>query len=153
MVMQNGRVIAYASRQLKVHEKNYLVHDLKLAAIVHALQIWQHNLYSVPCEDTVQHDDAKEVTIGDDSVLRMQCRLCVPNVNGLHELILQEAHSLQYSIHSGASKMYQDLRQHYWWRRRKKDIVEYVARCLNCQQVEYEHQCPGGSIQKLEIPE
>ncbi|XP_070050632.1 uncharacterized protein [Nicotiana tomentosiformis] len=44
--------------------------------------------------DTVQHGDAKEVTIRDDSVLRMQGRLCVPSVDGLHELILQEAHNL-----------------------------------------------------------
>ncbi|XP_070014868.1 uncharacterized protein [Nicotiana sylvestris] len=38
--------------------------------------------------------------------------------------------------------MYRDLRQHYWKRQMKKDIVEYVARCLNCQQVKYEHQRP-----------
>ncbi|XP_070013354.1 uncharacterized protein [Nicotiana sylvestris] len=48
--------------------------------------------------------------------------------------------------------MYQDLRQHYW-RRRMKDIVAYVARCLNCQQVKYEHQRPGGFFQRIEIPE
>lgn len=57
-------------------------------------------------KDTVQHGDAKEVTIGDDGVLRMQHGLCVPNVDGLRELILQEAHSLRYSIHPGAAKMY-----------------------------------------------
>ena len=39
VLMQDGKVIAYASRQLKVHEKNYHVHDLELAAIVHALKI------------------------------------------------------------------------------------------------------------------
>ena len=44
-------------------------------------------------KDTVQHGDAKEVTIRDDGVLWMQGRLCVPNVDGLHEMILQEAHS------------------------------------------------------------
>ncbi|XP_070004036.1 uncharacterized protein [Nicotiana sylvestris] len=82
-------------------------------------------------KDTVQHIDVKEVIIGDDGGLRMQGRLCVPNVEGLHELILQEAHSSQYSIHPCATKIYQDLRQHYCWRRMKKDIVEYVARCLN----------------------
>ncbi|XP_070013082.1 uncharacterized protein [Nicotiana sylvestris] len=86
--------------------------------------------------DTIQHGDAKEITIGDDGDLRMQGRLCVPNVDGLRELILQQAHSLRYSIHPYVAKMYQDLRQHYWWRRMKKDIVEYVARCLNFQQVE-----------------
>ncbi|XP_070020408.1 uncharacterized protein [Nicotiana sylvestris] len=103
--------------------------------------------------DTVQHSDAKEVTIGGDGELRMQGRLCVPIVDGLRELILQEAHSSQYSIHPGAAKMYQGLRQHYWWKRMKKDIVEYVARCLNYQQVKYEHQRPGGLHQKLEILE
>ncbi|XP_070025470.1 uncharacterized protein [Nicotiana sylvestris] len=87
--------------------------------------------------DTVQHSDAKKVTIGEYGALRMQGMLCVPNVDGLRDLVLQEAHSSRYSIHPGAEKIYQDLRQHYWWSRMKKDIVEYVARCLNCQQVKY----------------
>jgi len=50
VLMQEGRVIAYASRQLKPHEKNYHVHDLELAAIVHALKIWRHYLYGVSLE-------------------------------------------------------------------------------------------------------
>ncbi|XP_070026595.1 uncharacterized protein [Nicotiana sylvestris] len=82
--------------------------------------------------DTVKHDAANEVTIGDDGALRMQGRLCVPNVDGLCELILQKAHSSRYSIHPSAAIKYQDLSQHYWWSRMKKDIVEYVAQCLNC---------------------
>ena len=49
VLMQDGKVIAYASRQLKIHEKNYLVHDLELAAIVHALKVWRHYLYGVSC--------------------------------------------------------------------------------------------------------
>ncbi|XP_070015039.1 uncharacterized protein [Nicotiana sylvestris] len=48
--MQDGKVIAYASQQLKVHKKNYLVHELELTAIVHALKIWRHYLYGVSCE-------------------------------------------------------------------------------------------------------
>ncbi|XP_070017666.1 uncharacterized protein [Nicotiana sylvestris] len=63
--------------------------------------------------NTVQHEDAKEVTIGYDGALRMQGRLCVPNVDGLRELILQEAHSSQYSIHPDALKMYQKLRRKF----------------------------------------
>ncbi|XP_070026006.1 uncharacterized protein [Nicotiana sylvestris] len=94
--------------------------------------------------DTLQHGGAKQVTLGDDGVLRLQGRVCVPNVDGLRELILEKAHSSKYSFHPGAAKMYQDLRQHHWWRRMKKDIVAYVAGCLNCQQVKYEHQRPGG---------
>ncbi|XP_009787925.2 uncharacterized protein [Nicotiana sylvestris] len=83
--------------------------------------------------ETVLQGDAKEVTISKDSFLLLQGHLCVPNIDGLREKILEEAHSSRYSIHSGSTKMYRDLRQNYWWRRKKKDIVEYVARCLNCQ--------------------
>ena len=115
---------------------------------------WQYDdPHLLVLKDTVRHGDAKQVVVGEDGVLRMQGRICVPNVDGLRELILEEAHSSRYSIHPGTVTMYQDLRQHYWWRRMKKDIVAYVARCLNCQQVKYEHQRPGGLLQKLEIPE
>ena len=47
--MQNGRVIAYAYRQLKKHETNYLTYDLELAAMVFALKIWRHYLYGEMC--------------------------------------------------------------------------------------------------------
>ncbi|XP_070004232.1 uncharacterized protein [Nicotiana sylvestris] len=148
---RGGKVIAYASQQLKVHEKNYHVHDLELAAIVHALKIWRHYLYGVSCEvftdhqnlqylfkqkefnlrkanvvadalswksasmgslvyipvvvrsslfehikerqyddphllvlrDMVRYSDDKQVTVGDDRVLRMQGRVCVTNVDRL----------------------------------------------------------------------
>ena len=48
VLMQDGRVIAYASRQLKKHEQNYPTHDLELAAVVFALKIWRHYQYGVP---------------------------------------------------------------------------------------------------------
>ena len=49
VLMQEGKVVAYASRQLKPHEKNYPTHDLELAAIVFALKIWRHYLYGEKC--------------------------------------------------------------------------------------------------------
>ncbi|GJU11481.1 putative reverse transcriptase domain-containing protein [Tanacetum coccineum] len=49
VLMQRERVIAYASRQLKIHEKNYTTHDLELGAIVFALKIWRHYLYGTKC--------------------------------------------------------------------------------------------------------
>ncbi|XP_073046026.1 uncharacterized protein [Primulina eburnea] len=50
VLIQEGRVIAYASRQLKPHEQNYPTHDLELAAVVFALKIWSHYLYGAKCE-------------------------------------------------------------------------------------------------------
>ena len=59
VLMQNGRVIAYASRQLRPHELNYPTHDLELAAVVHALKIWRHHLYGVRCEIFTDHKSLK----------------------------------------------------------------------------------------------
>ncbi|RVW93539.1 Transposon Ty3-G Gag-Pol polyprotein [Vitis vinifera] len=49
--------------------------------------------------------------------------------------------------------MYKDLRQNYWWSGMKRDIAQFVAQCLVCQQVKAEHQRPAGSLQPLAIPE
>ena len=50
VLMQEGRVIAYASWQLHRHELNYPTHDLELAAVVHALKIWRHYLFGQQCD-------------------------------------------------------------------------------------------------------
>ncbi|WMV46788.1 hypothetical protein MTR67_040173 [Solanum verrucosum] len=55
VLMQNGKVIAYASSQLKIHKKNYLTHDLELAAIIFALKIWRHYLYGVHVDVFTDH--------------------------------------------------------------------------------------------------
>ncbi|KAH0715068.1 hypothetical protein KY284_007973 [Solanum tuberosum] len=55
VLMQNDKVIAYASRQLKVHEKNYPTHDLELAVVVFALKIWRHYLYGVHVDIFTDH--------------------------------------------------------------------------------------------------
>jgi hypothetical protein len=55
VLMQEGRVVAYLSRQLKVHEKNYPIHDLELAAVVHALKTWRHYLYGQKCDVYTDH--------------------------------------------------------------------------------------------------
>ncbi|XP_057808913.1 uncharacterized protein LOC131023391 [Salvia miltiorrhiza] len=59
VLMQEGKVIAYASRQLRPHEANYPTHDLELAAVVHALKIWRHHLYGVRCEIYTDHKSLK----------------------------------------------------------------------------------------------
>ena len=59
VLMQERKVIAYASRQLRPHEVNYPTHDLELAAIVHALKIWRHHLYGVKCAIFTDHKSLK----------------------------------------------------------------------------------------------
>jgi hypothetical protein len=61
VLMQQGRVVAYASRQLKEHEKNYPTHDLELATVVYALKIWRHYLYGEKCEIHTDHQSLKYI--------------------------------------------------------------------------------------------
>ncbi|GJZ28744.1 putative reverse transcriptase domain-containing protein [Tanacetum coccineum] len=68
------------------------------------------------------------------------------------EALLSEAHSSSVSIHPGSTKMFQDLKQNFWWSGMKKDVAEFVAKCLTCQQVKIEHQRASGLLQQLEIP-
>ncbi|GJV54926.1 putative reverse transcriptase domain-containing protein [Tanacetum coccineum] len=61
VLMQRDKVIAYASRQLKIHEKNYTTHDLELGAIVSALKIWRHYLYGTKCTVFTIHKSLQHI--------------------------------------------------------------------------------------------
>ncbi|KAJ0832489.1 putative nucleotidyltransferase, Ribonuclease H [Helianthus annuus] len=265
VLMQHGKVIAYASRQLKPYEVNYPTHDLELAAVVFALKIWRHYLYGETCNIFTDHKSLKYIFtqkelnmrqrrwlellkdydaniqyhpgkanvvtdalsrknsgglayltvqpqiqsdlrrmdigiqvgesggylarlkiepnlitqikeaqkedgelwavlqnlgVGKQTEFRVDehgtiwCgkRLCVPDDSALRESLLTEAHSSPYSIHPGSTKMYRDLRQHFWWSGMKEDVARHVSQCLICQQVKIEHQRASGLLQPLDIP-
>ncbi|GKF09967.1 putative reverse transcriptase domain-containing protein, partial [Tanacetum coccineum] len=59
--MQREKVIAYASRQLKVHEKNYTTYDLELGSVVFALKIWRHYLYGTRCTVFTHHKSLQHI--------------------------------------------------------------------------------------------
>jgi hypothetical protein len=61
VLMQEGRVVAYSSRQLKIHERNYPTHDLELATVVHALKTWRHYLYGQKCDIYTDHKSLKYI--------------------------------------------------------------------------------------------
>jgi hypothetical protein len=61
VLMQEGRVIAFASRQLRRHEEHYPTHDLELAAVVHALKIWRHYLHGNICHIYIDHKSLKYI--------------------------------------------------------------------------------------------
>jgi hypothetical protein len=70
--MQEGHVIAYASRQLRKHEQNYPTHDLELAAVIHALKIWRHYLLGHRCQIYTDHKSLKYIFTQNDLNLRLR---------------------------------------------------------------------------------
>jgi hypothetical protein len=70
VLMQHGKVIAYASRQLKKHERNYPTHDLEMAAVIFSLKIWRHYLYGETCEIFTDHKSLKYIFQQGDLNLR-----------------------------------------------------------------------------------
>ena len=72
VLMQDGKVVAYASRQLKPHEKNYPTHDSELAAVVFALKIWQRYLYGEKCRIFTYHKSLKYLLTQKDLNLRQR---------------------------------------------------------------------------------
>ncbi|GJV83724.1 putative reverse transcriptase domain-containing protein [Tanacetum coccineum] len=89
----------------------------------------------------------------DDGEIYFFDRIWIPSVGDVRKLIMDEAHTSRYSVHPGADKMYYDLRDLYWWPGMKRDIAEYVSRCLTCSKIKAEHQKPSGFLQQPEIPE
>jgi hypothetical protein len=75
VLMQEGHVIAYASRQLRKHELNYPTHDLELAAVVHALKIWRHYIMGTKCQVYTDHKSLKYIFTQKDLNLRQHCWL------------------------------------------------------------------------------
>ena len=72
VLMQHGKVVAYASRQLKPHEKNYPTHDLELSAVIFALKIWRYYLYGAKFEVYYDHKSLKYLFTQRDLNLRQR---------------------------------------------------------------------------------
>jgi hypothetical protein len=79
-------------------------------------------------------------------------RLVVPVDPEIKKIILDEAHMSKFSIHRGSTKMYQDLKQNFWWSNMKVDITKYVAECDTCHRTKASHLKSAGVLQPLSIP-
>ncbi|GJX38763.1 putative reverse transcriptase domain-containing protein [Tanacetum coccineum] len=234
VLMERENVIAYALRQLKIHEKNYTTHDIELGAVVFALKIWRHYLYGTKCTVFTDHKslqhilDQKELNMRQrrwlellsdydweilyhprkanvvadalsrkernqpirtearkpenlksedvggmlienskepqkprkdklepraDGTLCLNNRSWLPCYGDLRTLIMHESYKSKYSVHPGSDKMYQDMKQLYWWPNMKADIATFVSKCLTCLKVKAKHQKPSGLLVQHDIPQ
>jgi hypothetical protein len=104
-------------------------------------------------QDTMLVPKFEGFTVDNDGLMRYNNQIYVPPNDELRSLILNEAHRAVYMAHPGVTKMREDLKPLFFWKGMKVDIVNYVARCLECQQVKAEHRHLTGLLQPHAIPE
>ena len=90
-------------------------------------------------KDRMKRETVPGFTVDPEGVLWYKGRICVPSESELKQTILSEAHDTLHSIHPGGTKMYQDLKEKFWWHGMKRDIASFVANGHVCQQVKAEH--------------
>ena len=93
-----------------------------------------------------------DMQIHADGTLCFGNKICVLKGEVKQE-VLAESHSTTYSVHPGGMKMYQDLKQQFWWHWMKREIARYVKNYLVCHQMKAEHQRKVRLLQPLSIPE
>ena len=74
-------------------------------------------------------------------------------MEALKKKILDEGHNTPHSVHLGRNKLYEDLRQTFWWSNMKQEVADYVIKCLIYHRVKVKHQQPAGLLQLLDISE
>ncbi|CAN6716650.1 unnamed protein product [Malus baccata var. baccata] len=88
-----------------------------------------------------------------DGMFMQESRMYVPNNMELKKAILDEAHISTYAMHPGGTKMYHTIQPFYYWPDMKREIAEYVCRCVICQQVKADRKKPFGLMQPLPVPQ
>jgi hypothetical protein len=91
--------------------------------------------------------------LGADGIIMYKNITYVPNVQDLKLAILHKMHNVPYVGHRGYHKTVAVVKSHYFWPGMKKEIVEYITRCMECQKVKVEHRHLAGLLQPLPIPE
>jgi hypothetical protein len=91
--------------------------------------------------------------LGVYGILLHKNKIFVPNVQYLKCIIFHEMHNVPYAGHSGYQKTVATVKSQYFWPGMKREIAEYITRCMECQKVKAEHRHPTGLLQPLPIPE
>jgi hypothetical protein len=101
VLMQDNRVIAYASRALRTHEQNYPTHDLELATVIHALKIWRHHLMGIKCNIYTDHKSLKYIFTQADLNMRQR-----------RWLVLIKDYDIEVYHHPGKANIVADALSH-----------------------------------------
>ncbi|GKC88383.1 putative reverse transcriptase domain-containing protein [Tanacetum coccineum] len=158
VLMQRENVIAYASRQLKIHEMNYTTHDLELGAMTEVRKpenIKNEDVRGMLIENSKDPEKLrmKKLKPRANGILCLNGRSWLPCYGDLRTVIMHESHKSKYSIHPGSDKMYQDMKKLYWWPNMKTDIATYVSKCLTCAKIKAKYQRPSGLLVQPKIPQ
>ena len=87
----------------------------------------------IKLKEEIEKGKKEEFQIRDDVMIVKRQRMCVPEYGEPKRDIMKEAHSSAYAMNPGSTKMYRNLKEHYWWNGMKKEIVGFVSRCVTCQ--------------------
>nr|GEW34449.1 putative reverse transcriptase domain-containing protein [Tanacetum cinerariifolium] len=177
VLMKKEKFIAYASRQLKVHEKNYTTHDLELGTVVFALKMWRHYMYDTKCvvftdHKSLQHIlDQKELNIRQRRWLELlsdydcEVRYHPGKANVVADALSQKERSKPLRVRAlvmtiGLNLSKQILNAQSKARKEEnfisedlQEIATYVSKCLTCAKVKIEYQKPSGLLVQPEIPQ
>jgi hypothetical protein len=123
------------------HEETKMLIQSSLRERVREAQLHDRLLQEV--RKCIEADRPREFTMEEDGTIFFRGRLCVPQKFEVKMDILREAHRTPYMVHPGEAKMYQDMRQSFWWKRMNVDIAKYVASCGICQKVKAEYKMPA----------
>ncbi|XP_058002245.1 uncharacterized protein LOC131179418 [Hevea brasiliensis] len=83
--------------------------------------------------ERVQQGEDCEFKFDANGALMQGSRICALDVDNLRVKIMQEEHCTTYNVHPGSTKMYHDVKDRYWWNSMKRDIADFMSKCLTCQ--------------------
>jgi len=95
----------------------------------------------------------KYYALKEDGVLMYKGKVFVPNSREMKSILLRELHNMPYARHPGYQKTIAAVRGQYFWPGMKKDVAEYIAKCMECQKVKAENKHLVGLLQPLGISE
>jgi hypothetical protein len=103
-------------------------------------------------QSNLQHK-IEEYKLENDEILMYRGIIYIPNFQELKNLILREMHNVPYAGHPGYQKTIATVKSQYYWPGMKKEVADFIAKCLECQKVKAEHRHPASLLHPLPIPE